>query len=211
MLSLSPRYDLFRFNLPKDFLPPEVEEKWTKYLNKEPGVMNRAIDYLNESIKGISFPGISDINIQQTQHSTNIISTSNRGGKAGMGRINIEPNQNNTYVGTSNPLDKINREFTVTFRLNQGLHNYWMVYETIFWRIYKPDEYQALDNYYIDILNEEGTIVTRIKLDQCCIDGIEGLEFGYDKVERSAETFSVTFKFNNIDVDINENLEPLDL
>lgn len=209
MLSLSPRYDLVRFQLPKDFLPKEVEEKWTKYLNKEPGVFTRPIDYLNESIRGITFPGISDINIQQQQHSTNTITSTNTGGKAGMGRINVEPNQNNTYVGTANPLDKINREFTVTFRMNQGLYNYWMIYETIFWRIHKPDLYESVDKYFIDILNEDGTVIVRVKLDQCNIDGIDGLEFGFDKVERSAESFSVTFKFNNIDVDIYDDLEPI--
>ena len=102
MLSLSPRYDLFRFELPKDFLPKEVNDKWQEILNKEPGVLVRPIDYLNESIKSITIPGISDINIQQLQHSTNPIERSAH-------RINVDASQNNTYVGSFNPVDKINR------------------------------------------------------------------------------------------------------
>ena len=31
------------------------------------------------------------------------------------------------------------------------------------------------------------------------IDGIEGLDFTYSKVDRESNTFEVTFKFNNID------------
>ena len=70
-LSLSPRYDLFRFSLPKDFLPKEVEEKYMKMLSKDQSVLTTPIDYLNESIQGIDFPGISDIIVQQQQHGHN--------------------------------------------------------------------------------------------------------------------------------------------
>ena len=68
MLSLSPRFDLFRFELPKDFLPDPIIEKYQKILDKNPGVLNTPIDYLNESIQGINFPGISDVVIAQAQH-----------------------------------------------------------------------------------------------------------------------------------------------
>ncbi len=192
MLSLSPRYDLFRFELPKDFLPEEVSSKWQEILNKEPGVFVRPIDYLNESIQGISIPGISDINIQQPQHSTNPIERTS-------GRINVDANQNNTYVGSFNPLDKINREFRITFRANNGFYNYFMIYETIFYRICKHELYGDGEYFNIDLLDEVGTRRARIKLFQCNIDGIDGLELAYDKVERQADTFDVTFKFNNID------------
>ena len=39
---------------------------------------------------------------------------------------------------SSNPLSRINKEFKVTFRLNQGLYNYFMMYETIFYKYLKP-------------------------------------------------------------------------
>lgn len=192
MLSLSPRYDLFRFELPKEFMPKEVNDKWQEMLNKEPGVIVRPIDYLNESIKSITIPGISDINIQQPQHSTNPIE---RTGK----RINVDAKQDNTYVGSANPLDKINREFKVTFRVDNGLFNYFMLYETIFYRICKHELYDDGDDLYIDLLDEDGTISSRIKFFQCHIDGIDGLDLSYDKIDRQTDTFDVTFKFNNID------------
>jgi hypothetical protein len=69
MLSLSPRLDLFVFKFPKDFLPKEIEEKYNKILNREKSVIRTSIDYLNESIQGVSFPGITDLLIEQTQYS----------------------------------------------------------------------------------------------------------------------------------------------
>lgn len=202
MLSLSPRYDLFRFLLPKEFLPKEVEEKWKSFITKEPGIVVTPIDYLNESIKGINLPGISDVNITQNQHSSNSIERTGPDGHR-LGRLNVEPNQNNTYISPANPLDKMERKFTVQFRLNQGLYNYFMLYETLFHRICKPLDYRDGDNFNIQILNEMGNVVMNVRLLQCYMDGMEGLEFGYDKVERQSDSFSVTWAFNNLDIDFN--------
>ena len=211
MLSLSPRFDLFRFALPKDFLPKHVEDKWLGYLNKEPGVIVRPIEYLNESIVGVSFPGIQDINIEQHQISFNKINRMEKRVDGSLGRINIEPAHPNITVGPYSPINRIENDFKVNFRMNQGLYNYFMLYETILWRINKPELYDAPDRFFVKILNEEGTVCTSIMLDQCHIDGIEGLEFGFDKTQREVNTFTCTFKFNNIDLDINEDLEEVPL
>jgi hypothetical protein len=197
-LSLSPRYDLFKFALPKTFLPKEVSDKYQKILNQNAGVLATPIDYLNESIKGVNIPGISDLIIEQTQHSSNSIK--------GLGKLNVEPARSNSYKSTANPLDKINKEITVTFRFNQGFYNYFMLYETIFYKYCKPIDYPDEDVLYIELLDETGRITSRIKFFDCVLDGIEGLEFDYSKIERDTGTFNITFKFNNIDfVFVDEN------
>lgn len=195
MLSLSPRYDLFRFQFPRDFLPTEISEKYTKILNREPGVLVTAIDYLNESIKGTNLPGISDINVAQQQHSTNIVEKTKL-------RLNVEPKTDIIHTATSNPLDKINKEFRVTFRMNQGLYNYFMMYETIFHYICKPMLRESEPVLYIELLDEDGVVRSRIKYIDCHIDGIDGLDFTFNKTERDSGEFDVTFKFNNIDFEM---------
>lgn len=198
MLSLSPRYDLFRFELPKTFIPKEVSDKYQKILNKNAGVLTTPIDYLNESLQGITIPGISDLTVDQTQHSNNSIS--------GLGKINVEPSRSNTYKSTANPLDKINKEITITFRFNQGFYNYFMLYETIFWKFCKPTNYPNEDVLFIELLDETGKINARVKFMDCVIDGLDGLDFTYSKIERDSGTFNLTFKFNNIDfVFVDEN------
>ena len=197
MLSLSPRYDLFRFAFPKDFLPEEIEEKYRGILNKNQGVITTPIDYLNESIQGISFPGISDILAEQMQHSFN-------DGVRKIGKINVEPKRTAVYQTSANPLDKIAREFKVTFRFNQGLYNYFMMYETIFHQLVKTEEYNFIPVLYIELLNGEGNKTARIVFKDILMDGIDGLEFNFSKVEREAGTFDVVFKFNNIDFEFIE-------
>lgn len=195
MLSLSPRFDLFRFALPKDFLPEAVSEKYARILNENKSVITTPIDYLNESIQGITFPGISDLLVEQSQHSTN--------SNTGSSKINVEPTRKNVYYSASNPLSQVEGEFKVSFRRNQGLYNYFMMYETIFHKVTKSNAGELLDDvFHIYILNENGRIASRIEIFQPMMTGIEGLDFNYSKVERSNETFDVTFKFNNIDFDI---------
>lgn len=204
MLSLSPRSDLFRFHLPKTFLPEELYKKWQRILSQDPGVFVNPIDYLNESIKSITLPGITDINIQQQQISRNKIKPSNRiteNGHASLGKLNIEPKHDNTYVGSYNPLDKIENKLKVTFRLNQGLYNYFMLYETLFYRIGKPWLLTDIDTWEVEVLDENGVIASKIRFEQCLIDGIEGLEFNFTNTERQAQDFSCDFSFNNINME----------
>ena len=192
MLSLSPRYDLFKFAFPKDFIPTEVNEKYQKILSRNTGVLTTPIDYLNESIQGINIPGIEELTIDQQQHSHNSI-------KLRDGKINVEPVRQNTYKSPANPLDQINKEITVTFRFNQGFYNYFLLYETIFWKCCKPLDYPGEEVLCVDLMDETGRVIERIKYMDCNVAGIDGLEFTYSKTERDAGTFNVTFKFNNID------------
>ena len=192
MLSLSPRYDLFKFALPKDFIPDEVNEKYQKILSRNAGVLTSPIEYLNESIQGISIPGMTGLTIDQQQHSHN----ANPLGKL---RTNVEPIHQNTYKTSANPLENIDKEITITFRFNQGFYNYFILYESIFWKICKPLNYKNEEVLYIELLDETGKIMARIKFFDCHIDGIDGLDFTYNKIERDSSTFSIKFKFNNID------------
>jgi hypothetical protein len=194
MLSLSPRYDLFKFSFPKDFLPQEVLEKYDNILSKNSGVIVNAIDYLNESIQGVNLPGINDVLITQVQHGHNSIERSRT-------KLNVEPVHDITYQSSANLLSNINKEIKITFRMNQGLYNYFMLYETIFHHACKPISKDCEPILYIEILDEEGVSIAKVKLIDVYINGIDGLDFTYNKIERDAGTFDATLKFNNIDFD----------
>lgn len=195
MLSLSPRYDLIKFHLPKSFIPKDIEEKYTALLNKDSYTLKSSIEYLNESIQSLTMPGISGITITQQQHGSNSI----KSGEGIKKSINIEPMHEITYLSSGNPLEKIDKEFKVSFRLNQGLYNYFMLYETVFYYACRKERWKPEDIMYIEILNEDGVVISKVKFIDVYIDGIDGLEFDYTKIDRESSSFDVTFKFNNID------------
>ena len=202
-LSLSPRADLFHFKFPKDFLPKEVEEKYAKAILREKNVITTPIDYLNESIQHITFPGLSDLLVKQKQHSPMRPATGGIQRGLGTTRINIEPARENVTYSPANILSQIAGEFTVTFRKNQGLYNYFMMYETIFHKILKQYANEETDELFtVEILDEDGKIMGRMKLFQPRVDGIDGLDFSFNKLERQPDTFDVKFAYNNIDFDL---------
>lgn len=198
-LSLSPRFDLFRFELPKDWFPDELVEKYTYLLNRDTSVVTDPVNYINESIQGINIPGLSDLTIQQNQISRNTFRPSSSS-------YNTEPYHENSYKNPANPISLIEKEFKVTFRQNQGLYNYFMLYECVFWHICKPQLFdRGEDVFCIDILNDVGEICCKIKLMQPSVSSLDGLEFSYSKAERSDEAFTLSFNFNNIDFDFTKN------
>lgn len=198
-LSLTPRYDLFRFVLPKTFLPEEINTKYQKLLNREAGVVTTPIDYLNESIQSVHIPGMSGLTMEQPQIGYNTIVPTNTHTNKRFGKINVEPNRSKFYESAQNPLELIEKELRVTFRMNQGLYNYYMLYETIFYHYCKHINFPSDDLLYIEILDETGVVSGRIKFYDLHIDGIDGLDFSYEKVQRETGTFDIVFKFNNID------------
>lgn len=199
-LSLSPRYDLFRLTIPKGFIPEEVRTKWTTLLSEDTSVFSDPIEYLSESIKGVNLPGLSDLLITQPQTGTNPITPTSRTGRS-LGRINREPAQDNVSLSPGNPLSKIERTFRVTFRMNQNLANYWILYESIFYYYLKHISYDSTERWILDLPDETGKILCRIYFEQVYVEGISGIDFSYDKVDRQADTFTVDFHFNNLNID----------
>lgn len=200
MLSLSPRYDLFRFAFPKDFLPESIQNKYLPVINQIPSVITTPIDYLNESIQSFTMPGVSDVLIQQSQHGFNRIERSGKN----LGRINIEPKHDITYIMSNNILDNITAEFSISFRMNQGLYNYFMIYEYILMQTSKTENIAPYPTLFLEILNETGKVIGKIYFYDVLINGIDGLEFNFSKVEREADSFNVTFKYNNINFEFLE-------
>lgn len=198
-ISLSPRFDLFKFAFPKDWFPQRILERYAKMISQNQSVILDPVDYLNESIVGITFPGISDLNITQQQTSTNY----GTGKSQGLGHLKREPVHDNTYFSSENILTKIDKEFTVTFRRNSGLYNYFLMYETVMWKYDKRSTSEKStgrnDLFIIDILDDTGSITSKVTLYQPLPTGIDGLEFSYDKMDRQNENFTVTFNFNNIE------------
>lgn len=206
MFSLSPRFDLFRFEIPKDYIPDAIRNRYDDLLSKKQGVITNSIDYLNESIQGVNIPGMSDLVHEQQQVSHNSIERN----ECGLGRINIEASHVNSTYSSENPLSRINKEIIVKFRLNQGLYNYLMMYETIMYKYVRSQE-EAIhesshDVFTLSLLSDDGLPTARILFYQPKISGIDGLEFSYNKVDREFETFDLTFVYNNVDFVFSEGV-----
>lgn len=200
MLSLSPRYDQYRLQLPKEFLEPELYKKYSKLLASQNGVITDPMQYLNESIVDIEVFGIDDITLKQIQTSTNARMLKSAS-KSGLGRIKHEPSTEITYTAYDGaPIEWIDRALNINCRINQGFYNYFMVYEELFHKFIKPGDKHSYDVIPLYILGEDGTVAVRLDFIDVYFQGIDGLEFTYTNVERQNNTFTIKLVYNDIEV-----------
>ena len=70
---ISARNNQFLFNLPRDFIPKYIADKYRPYLNKMPGNMiTEPIDFLNYGIQSLNLPGPSFQPVEQTDYPGNV-------------------------------------------------------------------------------------------------------------------------------------------
>lgn len=191
MLSLAPRYDLFRIFFPKDFIPEVLQEKYLKVLTSRPYPIQNVNDYLSESIVSCEVLGLDDMISTQAQTGLNKFMSVNH----------IEPTSNKSFSPhNATPLEWLDRTINITFRLNQGFYNYFILYETIFNRYYKPN-IEHLPQMYMCVLNSKGEIAVKFTFEDILFQGIDGLDFSYTQTSRQADVFNANLVYNDIKIE----------
>ena len=205
MFGLKGRQDGFRLLFPKEFLVPQVEEKYSKILAEKHGFYLSPIDFINESIQKVNVLGFQNATVQQQQSSR--------------GEPTIDPNrveQNKfLYAATDynyrngvSPISLTDRTFNVTFRHSLGYLNYFILFENFWYQFARDMKYEDLmQRLSIDIINEKGSIYSRIVLFYPLINSMDMLEFDYSQPVAQSQTFNVEFKYSNFDfefIDIDE-------
>ena len=197
MFSLKGRQDGFRLLLPQEFICDEINDKYAKILQNQKSFFTKPIDFLNETIQSVQVLGFSDGTVNQPQ--------------PGIGHPLIDPNrvkQNKflhtatdfTYRSEVNPLQLIDKTLNITFRHTLGFLNYFLLFEN-FWYLYSRDkQYKDISfTFNIDIINQNGQVYSKIVLYDPIIHGVDMLDLNYTKPVAESQTFTVIFKYSNID------------
>ena len=205
MFGLKASQDGFRLLFPKEFLVPQIEEKYTKILSEKHGYYLTPIDFVNESIQKVNVLGFQNATVQQQQSSR--------------GEPTIDPNrveQNKfLYAATDynyrngvSPISLTDRTFNVTFKHSLGYLNYFILFENFWYQFARDMKYDDLmQRLSIDIINEKGSIYSRIVLFYPLINSMDMLEFDYSQPIAQSLTFNVEFKYSDFDfefIDIDE-------
>ena len=207
MLTLNNRKDGYRFLLPDEFIPEEINEKYAKILESRHSFFRRPIDFLNETIQGIQVLGVQDAVFVQNQPGYgNFSMTQDREEQNRFSHTASEY----VYRSEKNPLNLVDKTLNVTFRQTLGYLNYFILFESFFWQYSRDEEYDKLPKqFFIDILNNKGAIYSRIVLDSPMIQAIDMIDLNFTSVTSQSEDFKVIFKYSNFDFefldDIDEN------
>ena len=198
MFGLKGRQDGFRLLFPKEFLVPEIEEKYTRILRDKKGYYLTTIDFINESIQKVNVLGFQNATFQQQQ--------STRGLQPTIDESRVEQNKfmyassDYNYRNGVSPIALTDRTFNVTFRHTLGYLNYFILFENFWYQFSRDMKYNDLmQTLPIDIFNEKGSIYSRIILYYPLINSMDMLEFDYTQPIAQSQTFNIEFKYSNFD------------
>ncbi len=182
-MRLNSQSSQFVYNIPSDFIPQEVINSYKPLLEMMFIQYDSVIDYLNSTIKSVNFPGITIQTPEQKQQ---------------YGKIrNYRPATNVNDVYSTH-------ELAITFRSVDADLNYWLLID-IFFKNYIREDQIFSKPFTLQCLNiKRDALYTIIFKEITTIAQSDNL-FDYSQQKVNAKEFTVTFKFNYIEIDFNLN------
>lgn len=177
-MRLSSQASQFIFNLPSDFLPPEVIETYTGILEKNWIQYEDVIAYLNSTIKSVNFPGIGfEMPKQITMR-----------GK----ERQFKPAKNVQDITTTHDL-------TVTFRSVDSDLNYWLMFDIIT-KHYLDLENSFVNPFTITCVDIHRDAIYVIRFYEIILKSMSENTFNYSLQKVASKDFTITFHFNFYDI-----------
>ena len=178
-MRLSSQNSQFIFNLPQAFLKPEVINTYTPILEKNWVQYENVIDYLNSTIKGVNFPGISFELVKRIEVR----------GKERM----LKPAKNVQDITTTHDL-------TVTFRSVDSDLNYWLMFD-IMSKHYLDVDNAFLEPFTITCVDIHRDAIYVIRFYEIIVKSLSDNTFNYSQQKVNAKEFTITFHFNFYDIE----------
>lgn len=197
MFALKGKQDGFRFLLPNEFIPEEINEKYTKKLLEAQSFFTKPIDFVNESIQKVEVLGINQATViqQQTNFPTKPLFNKNS-----IEKSFIHTSSDFVYRSETSPLNLVEKTLNVEFRHSLGYLNYFIIFESFWYHYSRGKKYfDLVPQFTIDILNNKGFIYSKIVLEKPIIDGIDMLSFDFTQPVAQSQNFRVIFKYSNFD------------
>jgi hypothetical protein len=152
-MRLSSLSSSFVFNLPSDLLPPEIMATYTPYLEKNWIQYDNVLDYLNSTIKGTDFPGLS-------------IETPTQTLKRGKQR-SFKPATNINDIVTT-------RELNITFRSVDCHLNYMLLFD-IFSKNYLDVDNPHAKPFMLTMLDIHRDAIYQVRFEEIILKSLSSL------------------------------------
>ena len=176
-MRISSANNQFLFNFPSDFVAKEVDDRLKKYLEKNWIPYMEPISYISSTIKEIVFPSITYEGSEQIH----------KFGK----KIEYKP-ASNIYDTYTNTLD-------ITLRSVDSHTNYFMM-QQIFAEYYNNTRKYYLPWINLFLLDKDGDFLYSVVFRSALLKSLSEVRLMYQAMDVAEQTFTVTFKYNFMDV-----------
>lgn len=176
-MRLSAQNNQFIFSLPYYLMEVDMESQFNKLMVKNFIPYGSVMDYINAQIKEIVVPSITFNPVEQTVYH---------------GKKLAHKESGNIY-------DKFANEVQVTFRAVDSYLNYFMLLQMMT-EFYLNNAKPTIDFLYIEILDMDGDKLYTVMFKDCFFKGLSEISLGYNKFDISEKTFTVSIRYNWIDI-----------
>lgn len=177
---LNSRSSSYYFVFPRGFFPQQVVDKYKPYVYKQPFQYDNIPAFINSTIQSVSFPSMNIDSVEQVR-------------KLGK-RV--------AYKSSTPVQDLFTREFNIDFRCVEGFTNYWIFLETVLFFLNFKNDQLFIQDFPLRLLDNDGNIITTVRFKEVILTSFSELQLNYTQNNYQANTFSVGFKCNYIDIDL---------
>lgn len=168
----------FVFNLPSDFLTPEVIADYQPLLEKNWVQYDNVIDYLNSTIKGIDFPGIRF----DTPHQS------------------LMRGKTRHYKPSQNVQDIVGHDLNVTFASVDSHLNYMLMGEMIT-KHYLDTENLFIKPFTLTALDIHRDAIYNVHFYEIIVKNLTDNRFDYGQQKINQPDFTMTLSFNFYEIE----------
>lgn len=136
------------------------------------------IDYLNSTIKGVNFPGVS----------------------FEMNKQIMTRGKERLFKPAKNVQDIVGHELTISFRSVDSDLNYWLLFD-ILNKHYLDTDNSFVDPFTITCVDIHRDAIYVIRFYEMIIKGLAGNQFNYSQQKVSPKDFDLTVHFNFYDIE----------
>lgn len=169
----------FVFNLPSDLIPKSIIDRYIPILEKNWIQYENVLDYLNSTIKEVSFPGMALSLPEQTLHY----------GK----KRSYRPVTNVNDIVTT-------RELSIIFRRVDSDLNYWILRD-IFDNKYLDVTETFSNPFQIIALDIHRDAIYEVSFKEIILSNMSEIVFAYNQQSFDEQTFTINFNYNFYDIE----------
>lgn len=177
-IGLTSNGDNFIFNLPTDFIPKSLEDRYKIHLKNYRKPYASVLDYINSSIKDINLPGMNAPTVEQTEFYS----------------------KKRTFRGSASPYDIYTRDFNITFKSVDFHVNYFIIADAFHYHYAKTGK-PFIEPFTVIVVDFERREQYRIYVKEVIIKSLSDLRLANNDKGVEEKDFTLSLTFNYIDIE----------
>jgi len=176
-MRISSQNNQFIFNFPVDFIEPYLYEQFEKLMDKNFIPYESVVDYINSTIKEVVFPSASFENKEQVLRRGKVVG----------------------WKDSKSVFDTFTNELDITFRAVDSYLNYFVLLQVLI-EFYLNNKKEQIPMFHLEILDKDGSLIYTIMFEEVLLKSIGELRLGYQMYDIGEKLFTITFRYNFIDI-----------